>query len=195
MLLPARDGARTITAALASIRAQSLGDWEAVVVDDGSSDDTALIVTRLAAFDARIRLVGKTTPVIDALHRPPSVTVVGSVPAMDPELAGADIAVVPLRIASGTRLKILESFAHRIPVVSTTLGAEGLDVTDGVHLLLADDADAFAAACHRLLVDAALRARLADAAEDLYLRRYQWSTAEGAVERLVHDVIGVSTAP
>jgi glycosyltransferase involved in cell wall biosynthesis len=150
---------------------------------------------RARSPDARIRLVGKTTPVIDALHRPPSVTVVGSVPAMDPELAGADIAVVPLRIASGTRLKILESFAHRIPVVSTTLGAEGLDVADGVHLLLADDADAFAAACHRLLVDAALRARLADAAEDLYLRRYQWSTAEGAVERLVHDVIGVSTAP
>ncbi len=149
---------------------------------------------RARSPDVRIRLVGKTTPVIESLHHPPSVTVVGSVPSMESELAVADIAVVPLRVASGTRLKILESFAHRIPVVSTTLGADGLDVTDGVHLLLADDADEFAAACHRLLVDTALRARLADAAEDLYLRNYQWSTAEGVVERLVHDVIGVSTA-
>ena len=61
-----------------------------------------------------------------------------------PELARADIAVVPLRIGSGTRLKILESFAHRIPVVSTTVGADGLDVEDGVHLLLADRPEEFA---------------------------------------------------
>ena len=54
---------------------------------------------------------------------------------MEPELAGATVAVVPVRFGSGTRVKILESFAHRVPVVSTTLGAEGLDVEDGVHLL------------------------------------------------------------
>ena len=99
------------------------------------------------------------------------VTVVGSVPDMEPELARADIAVVPLRIGSGTRLKILESFAHRVPVVSTTIGADGLDVRDGVHLLLADTAEDFASACQRLLVDVDLRKRLMDAAESLYLRQ------------------------
>ena len=63
------------------------------------------------------------------------------------------------------RVKILESFAHRVPVVSTTLGAEGSDVDDGVHLLLADDPEAFAAATVRLIGDAQLRVRLTEAAE------------------------------
>jgi glycosyltransferase involved in cell wall biosynthesis len=107
---------------------------------------------------------------------------------MEPELARADIAVVPLRIASGTRLKILESFAHRLPVVSTTLGADGLDVRDGIHLLLADTAEDFAVACQRLLVDTDLRKRLVDAAEDLYLRFYEWSTARDRVLQLVRDI-------
>ena len=142
---------------------------------------------------AEIRLVGNTVPGVRRWHRPPAVTVVGSVPEMEPELARADIAVVPLRIGSGTRLKILESFAHRLPVVSTTLGADGLDVRDGVHLLLADTAEDFAAACQRLLVDTDLRKRLVDAAEDLYLRSYEWSASRDRVQQLVRDVAGLSS--
>ena len=93
---------------------------------------------------AQIRLVGTTSPAVEKRHRPPAVVVAGRVPEIEPELARADVAVVPLRIGSGTRLKILESFAHRIPVVSTTIGADGLDVEDGVHLLLADRPEEFA---------------------------------------------------
>ena len=52
--------------------------------------------------------------------------------------------IVPIRFGSGTRIKLLEAFAHRIPAVSTSIGAEGLAVVDGTHLLLADDDDAFA---------------------------------------------------
>jgi len=141
---------------------------------------------------ARIRLVGKPTRAVEAHHRPPSVTVVGGVPDMEPELERADIAVVPLRIGSGTRLKILESFAHRVPVVSTSLGAAGLEVRDGVHLLLADTVDDFAAACRRLLQDLDLRMRLVDAAEELYLQRYESSATEGRLERLFDDVAGES---
>jgi glycosyltransferase involved in cell wall biosynthesis len=142
---------------------------------------------------AQIRLVGKPTRAVEARHRPPSVTVVGSVPDMEPELERADIAVVPLRIGSGTRLKILESFAHRVPVVSTSLGAEGLDVQDGVHLLLADDAGTFATACQRLLRDPDLRKRLVDAAEELYLQRYEWSAAKDQLQQLVRDVAEAPT--
>ncbi len=65
------------------------------------------------------------------------------------------MAVVPVRYGGGTRVKILESFAHRVPVVSTRLGAEGLEVEDGVHLLLADGPEDFAAATVRLLRDPA----------------------------------------
>ena len=81
------------------------------------------------------------------------MTVVGQVPDIDTELARADVVLVPIRFGSGTRLKILEAFAHRIPVVSTSLGAEGLDAVDEHHLLIADTPNAIAAACARLLED------------------------------------------
>jgi glycosyltransferase involved in cell wall biosynthesis len=137
---------------------------------------------------AQIRLVGTTSPSVEKRHRPPAVVVAGRVPDMEPELARADIAVVPLRIGSGTRLKILESFAHRIPVVSTTIGADGLDVQNGVHLLLADRPEEFARACRRVIEDRALARRLADAAERRFLERYEWSTAKNRIQELVRDV-------
>jgi glycosyltransferase involved in cell wall biosynthesis len=137
-----------------------------------------------------IRLVGRPTDGVQTRHRPPAITVVGKVPDMEPELERADLVVVPLRIGSGTRLKILESFANRIPVVSTTVGADGLDVQDGVHLLIADNADDFATACQRLLQDLQLRKRMVDAAEQLYLKRYEWSATKVRLQQLVRDVAG-----
>ena len=138
--------------------------------------------------EVEIRLVGTPVPGVQNHHRPPAVTVVGTVPAMEPELARADIAVVPIRYGSGTRLKILESFAHRVPVVSTTVGAEGLQVVDGVHLLLADDPGAFAAACERLLDEPDLRKRLVDAAEQLYRAHYERSAARDRIHALVREL-------
>jgi glycosyltransferase involved in cell wall biosynthesis len=135
-----------------------------------------------------IRLVGKTTGAVDELHDPPDVVVVGRVPEMEPELARADVAVVPVRYASGTRLKILESFAHRLPVVTTTVGAEGLDVEPGVHLLVADDGEAFAAACAQLVDDQALRRRLVDAAERQFLERYESQVARDRIGALVSEL-------
>jgi glycosyltransferase involved in cell wall biosynthesis len=112
---------------------------------------------------------------------------------MEKELAGASVAVVPIRYGSGTRVKILESFAHRIPVVSTTLGAEGLEVEDGVHLLLADDPEQLAAATVRLLNDRQLRLSLTEAAEVRYLDSYDGRLADRDVRRLVEDVARPST--
>ena len=136
-----------------------------------------------------VRLVGRPVASVIKLHEPGVLTVVGQVPSMDEELARASVAVVPVRYGGGTRVKILESFAHRVPVVSTTLGAEGLEVEDGVHLLLADGSEDFAAAAVRLLRDAAFRVRLTEAAEALYLERYEGRVAEEAVRRLVEDVV------
>jgi glycosyltransferase involved in cell wall biosynthesis len=143
--------------------------------------------------DAQIRLVGTTLPPVEERHRPPAVIVTGRVPEIEPELARADVALVPLRIGSGTRLKVLESFAHRIPVVSTTVGADGLDVEDGVHLLLADRPEEFADACRRLIEDRALARRLVDAAEKLFLEQYEWSTAKQRIQQLVRDVAASKT--
>jgi glycosyltransferase involved in cell wall biosynthesis len=142
----------------------------------------------------QIRLVGTTSPTVEARNRPPLVVVAGRVPEIEPELARADIAVVPLRIGSGTRLKILESFAHRIPVVSTTIGADGLDVENGVHLLLADRPEDFADACRRLIQDRSLARRLVDAAERRFLQRYEWATVKNGIQGLVRDVAGSSAS-
>jgi glycosyltransferase involved in cell wall biosynthesis len=134
--------------------------------------------------DVRLRLVGAPEPRIAALDTNPAVTVVGRVPSMDPELQRADLVVVPVRFGSGTRVKILEAFAHRIPVVSTTLGAEGLHAVDGRELLLADSAEDFADAVARLLTDEDLRSRLVRSAEALFRGRHMWSHSGEAVLQL-----------
>jgi glycosyltransferase involved in cell wall biosynthesis len=90
--------------------------------------------------------------------------------------------VVPLRAGGGTRLKILEAMALGRPVVSTPLGCEGLAVEDGKHLLIAKDAEAFAAAVARLLTDRALAARLTLQARALVEENYDWT---GIAERLL----------
>jgi glycosyltransferase involved in cell wall biosynthesis len=81
---------------------------------------------------------------------------------------------VPLRQGGGTRLKILEAMALGTPVVATTKGAEGLDLTSGEDILIADDPDAFADATSRLLTDDALHARIAARAKETVATRYDW---------------------
>jgi glycosyltransferase involved in cell wall biosynthesis len=159
---------------------------------DGAEWLAATIAPRIRATvpATEVRLIGRPGTNVMRLHQPGVVTVVGQVPSMVPELARASVAVVPIRYGSGTRIKILESFAHRVPVVSTTLGAEGLDVEDGVHLLLADDPEEFASATLRLLGDAPLRVRLTEAARARYLERYDGRAADLKVRRVFQEVAG-----
>ena len=143
---------------------------------------------------AQIRLVGHSTPPVEALHDPPNVTVVGRVPDMTTELARADVVVVPVRFGSGTRLKILEAFAHRVPVVSTTIGAEGLGVDHRDHLLIADRPEEFADAIYRLRSSPTLRRRIVDSAERLYVERYASGAAQARVRDLAREVAGPEAA-
>lgn len=140
-----------------------------------------------------VRLVG-TNLGLGGLHDPPRVTLTGWVPDIVPELARADVVAVPVRFGSGTRVKILEAFAHRIPVVSTTLGAEGLEARHGEHLLLADTADDFAAACARLLDDRELRSRLVDNAHRLLVDRYTWAGAQAGIIELARRLTVTASA-
>jgi glycosyltransferase involved in cell wall biosynthesis len=107
---------------------------------------------------------------------------------MEDELARCDLVLVPLRSGSGTRLKILEAFAHRVPVVSTTIGAEGIGAVDGVHLLIADTPDAIAEACGRVCEDTGLRRRMIDAAQELFRERFESSAAQVQIRDLVDSV-------
>ena len=112
-----------------------------------------------------------------------SVNVYGSVPDVRPYMSEADIFVVPLRIGSGTRLKIFEAMAMRRPVVSTTIGAEGLPVDHGRHLLLADSAEDYAGAVVSLLQDPPRKQAVACAGHELVTENYSWTT----VSEKLHD--------
>lgn len=101
-------------------------------------------------------------------------TVTGTVDDVRPYVAEATVCVVPLRIGGGTRLKIFEALAMAKPVVSTTIGAEGLPVVSGEHLVLADGADDFAHAVVALLRDSERRRRLAEAGRALVQERFSW---------------------
>src|SRR5208282_6305451 len=108
-----------------------------------------------------------------------SVEVTGTVPSVAEYLEKASVVVVPLRIGGGTRLKIFEAMAMGKALVSTSIGAEGLDVLHGRDLLLADNPDRFANAVLDLLRDPVLRRRYEQAAA-IQAQRYDWSRiAEG----------------
>lgn len=138
---------------------------------------------------ARLRIVGADPPPeVAALARAGGVEVAGRVPDVRPHLAAAHALTVPLEAGGGTRLKIIEAFAAGLPVVSTPVGCEGLEVADGEHLVVAPR-ERFAAAVISLLGDPARAARLAERARSLARERYDWAAvgarACAAVERLL----------
>ena len=101
----------------------------------------------------------------------------------------AALTVVPLRFGSGTRCKILESMAWGLPVVSTSLGCEGLDVNDGEHLLIRDDPTRFAEAVICLLSDAKLWQKLRNAGRELIRERYEWDRVFQPLETAVLELV------
>ncbi|MEZ5170742.1 MAG: glycosyltransferase family 4 protein [Acidimicrobiia bacterium] len=131
-----------------------------------------------------LRLVGRPGPVVDQIEGTPNVTIVGEVDDVADELARADLVAVPIRFGGGTRLKVLEAFAHRVPVVSTTVGCEGIDLEPGRELLVADMPEAFAAACRDIIQQPELRQRLTSAARDLVVDEYRWEDIRREVTHL-----------
>jgi glycosyltransferase involved in cell wall biosynthesis len=124
------------------------------------------------------RLVGKNPAAVERFTAgDPRIEVAGPVVDAVCELARSRVAVVPLLTGSGTRLKILEAWAAGLPVVSTTIGAEGLPVLDGENALLADGAEAFAGAVTRLLTCTELRQQLGSAGRLLLEKEFTWETA------------------
>lgn len=139
--------------------------------------------------DARFVVIGaKPSPEILA-QAGPSVTIVGPVDDLRPHLAAAAAIVVPLRLGSGTRLKILEAWAMARPVVSTALGAEGLEAVPGRHLMIADSPSDFASAVLRVLAEPGLAEELGRAGRALVTERYSWRGAAQAFEAFLRQVL------
>lgn len=126
--------------------------------------------------EARFSIVGKNPPpMIESLPlRVRNIHVTGYVPRPEPYLEQAAAFLVPLHAGGGMRVKIVDAWGWGIPIVSTTLGAEGIAVRDGENILLADTPEDFAAAVVRLLRDPALNARLRENGRAWVEERYNW---------------------
>ena len=121
-------------------------------------------------------IVGKDpAPAVRELSSINGVEVTGSVADVRPYYCEAIAAVVPLNVGGGSRLKISEAMAAGVPVVSTTLGAEGLDITNGQNILIADQADELVDTIVRLTDDERLQNQIASAGKELIAGQYDWS--------------------
>jgi polysaccharide biosynthesis protein PslH len=146
---------------------------------------------RLAADhpQARLKVVGADPPPEVLAQRGPRVEITGQVDDVRPHLAQAAVAIAPLRIGGGTRLKIVEAMAMAKPVVSTSLGAEGIGAAPGREILIADEASAFASAVGRILTDRSLGEAMGKAARALVERHYSWDIAATKLESFYRDLV------
>jgi glycosyltransferase involved in cell wall biosynthesis len=133
--------------------------------------------------DARLELVGRnpSPTLLEAVAGDPRVTVTGAVPDVRPHLAAGGAMAAPITAGGGTRLKVLESFASRLPVVSTAKGVAGLEVEEGIHHVGAEDPPAFVDQLTRLWTHPAAAHELSERAHELVQERYSSDAARRAV--------------
>jgi len=144
--------------------------------------------------EARFVIVGKNPPAeVVALGADPRIAVTGYAADARPYLAAADAFVVPLHAGGGMRVKILDAWLWGLPVVSTTIGAEGIEVRDGENILIADGAEAFAGATVRVLRDGGLNAQVRGAGRAWVEEKYAWRVVYARVDA-VYDELGRKAA-
>jgi polysaccharide biosynthesis protein PslH len=137
--------------------------------------------------DCSLAVVGRcpTAQVRRLAHSDQRIHITGTVDDVRPYLWKSAVSIVPLRIGGGTRLKIYEAMAANIPVVSTSMGAEGLDIRDGENIAIADSAPEFAQACLALLADTGARGRMAATAREMIAACYSWEVVSRKFEQLL----------
>jgi polysaccharide biosynthesis protein PslH len=145
---------------------------------------------------ATLRIVGRKPPesISNQYSSLPGIEFVGEVKEVGSHLDRATVIIVPLRIGGGSRIKILEALAAGKAVISTTIGAEGLDVISREHLLIADSPAAFAGGIEELLGSTQLRRRLGANGRNLVAARYGWDQIAIRLETVWYDVSENQTA-
>lgn len=133
---------------------------------------------------------GVTPAIRDLAQRDPRIIVTGEVQDIRPYLARAKVFICPIRIGSGFRAKILEAMASGVPVVSTSLGAEGIPSGGGETILLADTPGQMLSCIRLLLMDQSLREAMAAKARDMVAKRFAGENGLAALNRVVHEVVG-----
>jgi sugar transferase (PEP-CTERM/EpsH1 system associated) len=147
---------------------------------------------------AELTIVGANPgPGVLALGQLPDVKVTGMVPDVRPYYRNALVAVVPLRTGAGTRLKILEAMAAEVPVISTPLGAEGLDVIDGENIFLvgADDTEGWVSRAAELAESHGLRERITGSALSLVQTHYDWEILGVKLRKTYQDWLASVSEP
>jgi polysaccharide biosynthesis protein PslH len=158
---------------------------------DGVTHFAQSIWPRLAAThpEARWKIIGGRPPPSLLALAGSRVELTGFVSDLRPHLAAAAAVVVPLRLGGGTRLKIVEAMAMGKAIVSTTLGAEGIEAVRGRDILIENEPAAFADAVSRLLAEPGLAARIGQSARQLAVERYAWSGAARALEGFYRQIL------
>ncbi len=148
-----------------------------------------LPLIRRSKPDCTLAVVGRNPPreILQLVTEDPRIRVTGTVEDIRPYFWNSSVSIVPLRIGGGTRLKIFEAMAAKTPVVSTSIGAEGLPVTSGEDCYLADSPQDFAARCLELLSDAPLRARIASTGWELVTSRCSSEHAARCFDRILQE--------
>ncbi len=139
-------------------------------------------------FEATALILPPGSDLEDLARKEPRLRLLGFVPDLQPVYNRAAAFVNPMRGGMGTRLKVLEAMAAGEAVVSTTLGAEGLDVTPGRELLLADSPAAFAETIQGLLADADRACEIGQAGRALVEARYRWETCLAPFEKVYKEL-------
>lgn len=145
---------------------------------------------REAIPDVEFWIVGSNPPPeVRQLAEFPGVHVTGTVEDVRPYYARAAVSVAPYRYGEGTKLKVLEAMASGVPVVSTTIGCQGINVRDGEHLLVADTTEAFTDCVVGLLRSATRRHEIGTRARCLIEQEYAWTKIVGALESKLAEVV------
>lgn len=135
--------------------------------------------------DAPVTWVGRAgDEELRRFEKDPLMHLTGYVDDVRPYVHAAKCVIVPLRVGGGTRLKILDAWAMGAAVVSTSIGCEGLAAVDGENILIADTAEAFAAAIARVIRDEGLRRKIAGNARRTAVERYSWDVIGAAMREL-----------
>jgi glycosyltransferase involved in cell wall biosynthesis len=133
--------------------------------------------------DVRLQILGRGAPQrVVNLGQIPNVDFVGFVDDVRPYLWSASASIVPIQTGGGTRFKILESLAAGCPVVSTNLGAEGLELLDGIHCYIADDAELFAQRVLELIDNPEIAGSLAKNGQEFVINKYDWASVAPKLE-------------
>ena len=146
-------------------------------------------IRRVTRSDFAVNIVGRgASPRLRQIAVDYGMQMIGEVPDIAPWYQNSTAVVVPVRAGGGTRIKVLEAFSHRRAVISTSIGMEGIDAIDDVHVLIADTPEVFAERCVRLMADRVSRDRLAENAFSLFHHCY-------SAEAIKRTVASLSVSP